>query len=118
MLSCGRLTQFPSAFALGNFTFLNGNKPTSKGFQPGQKILVGSPARQPGRLGDRFRFGDGRAFGFQIDGDVFVRRIDAGVPQPMGNGAEIHSGFEQMDCGAVAKAVRMDSFAFQCWQHC
>src|SRR5262245_43270790 len=52
----------------------------SQGFQPGQKVVVGSPARQPVRLGDRFRFGDGRTFGLQIDCDVFVCGAKAGVP--------------------------------------
>ena len=118
MLSCGRFIQFPSALALGNFTFLRLKETDSQGFQPSQKILVGPPSRQPGRLGDRFRFGDGRAFGFQIDRDVFVRGVDAGVPQPVGDGAEIHSRFEQMDRSAMTQAVRVDSFAFQRWQNC
>ena len=80
MLSCRRFTQFPGAMALGNFTFLILKEIVSQGFQPPQQVVVGSPSRWSGRLGDGLGLGDSRAFGFQIDGDVFVRGVDAGVP--------------------------------------
>ena len=50
------------------------------------------------------------SFSFEIDGHVFMRRYDALVPEPMRDRAEIDSGFEQVDGGAMADAVWMNAF--------
>ena len=38
--------------------------------------------------------GQSFAFGLQIDGDVFVGRVDADVSHPIGDRAEVDSGTE------------------------
>ena len=52
--------------------------------------LGGTTASFEQRLG----FGQGLAFGFQIDGYVFVGRVDADVSHPIGDRAEVDSGTE------------------------
>ena len=88
----------------------------SQGFQPRQQIVVGSPAGQPTRPGDWFCFGDSRPLCLQIHCNIFVRRVEAGVPKPMGNRAQIYSRFEQVNRSAMTKAVRVDALAVQRWQ--
>lgn len=39
--------------------------------------------------------------------------VDAGVAQPVGNGAQIHARFEQIDRGAVAQTVWVNAFGFE-----
>ena len=79
-----------------------------------QKIRIFAPPGRSGRLGeDGPRFGENLAFGLQVSGHVFVRGSDAGVSQPMGHGAQIDAGTQQVDCGAVTHAVRMDAFALE-----
>lgn len=42
-----------------------------------------------------------------------MSRCDAGVAQPVRDGAEIDAGFEQMDGRAVPQTMWMDAFAFK-----
>lgn len=63
---------------------------------------------------DRPSLCDGRSFGLKVDSNVLVRRDDALVPEPMGDGAEIHPGLEQMNGSAVAHTVRMNAFPRKC----
>ena len=53
-------------------------------------------------LKQRLGFGQGLAFGFQIDGKVFVGGVYTGMSQPMGDGAKVDSRAQQMNGGAVA----------------
>ena len=84
-----------------------------QGFQPGQQVVVGSPARRSFRLGDRLRFGEGRTLGLQIDRGVLVRGVEALVPHPVGDGAELNTGLEQINGGAVTDTVGVDALALE-----
>ena len=63
------------------------------------------------------RFGLGQRFAFVIEAQrqMFVGRIQAGVAQPMRNRAQVHTGPQQMDRGAVAQTMRVQSLVFQTW---
>jgi hypothetical protein len=54
-----------------------------------------------------FDLGDSCAFHLQVDGGVLVRRVLTGVTKPLANGRQINSRFQESNCGAVSKAVRM-----------
>ena len=84
-----------------------------QGFQPGQKVVVGSPARGSFRLGHWLCFGEGRTLGLEIDRGVLMRAVDAFVSQPVGDGAEINPGFEQINGGAVPNTVGVDALALE-----
>ena len=51
--------------------------------------------------------------GFQIHGQIFVGGVDAGVSEPVGNRAQIDSGFEQVHRRAVPQHVGMNAFLGQ-----
>ena len=73
-----------------------------KRLQPSDQVWILSPVSEPTlSVEQRFCFGKCLSFGFQIDGEVFVRGVDANVAEPVGNRAKIDSGTQQMDGGAV-----------------
>ena len=109
--------RFPSASALENYTFLKASEADSQGLQPSQQVVVSSPAGQALRLGDRFRFGESRSLGLQIDRGVLLGGVEAFVPHPMGDGAEIDPRLEQVHGGGVANTVGMDALALERRQH-
>ena len=109
--------RFSSASALENYTFLKASEADSQGFQPSQQVVIRAPAGQSLRLGDRFRFGESRSLGVQIDRGVLLGRIEALVPHPMGDGAEIDPGLEQVHGGGVANTVGMDALVLERRQH-
>ena len=49
-----------------------------------------------------WRFRQCLALGFQIHGQVLVSRVEAGVPQPVGDGAQVDAGTQRMDGGTVS----------------
>ena len=83
----------------------------SQRVQPSQQVVVSSPARESLRLGDRLCFGEDRPLGFEIDRGVLLGGIEALVPHPMGDGAKVDAGFEQIDGSAVANTMRVDALA-------
>ena len=64
----------------------------SKGREPGHEVRIPAPfSRVVVSFEQRLSFGQRLAFGFQIEANVFVGSVDAHVPQPMGDRAEIDS---------------------------
>jgi hypothetical protein len=51
--------------------------------------------------------------GLQIDRGVPLGGIEAFVPHPMGDGAEVNAGLEQMNCGAVSHTVGVDALTLE-----
>ena len=84
----------------------------SKGFEPGDEVRVLAPFSSV-TLEQGLGFGEGLPFCFEIDGDIFVCRVDARVPQPMGDRTEINPGAQQVKGRRVTHRVRMQPFAFQ-----
>ncbi len=62
---------------------------------------------------DRTCFGESRAFGLQVERQIFVGRVDAVVAEPMCDGAQVNTGSEQVHGRAVTEAVRVDAFSLE-----
>ena len=58
-------------------------------------------SRPPPLLEQRLGFRQCLTLGFQVHGQVLVSGVDAGVPQPVGDGAQANAGTQQMDGGTV-----------------
>jgi hypothetical protein len=88
--------------------------PTSKRFQPFDEIVIRT-AQGSTLLSrkDRLGFIERFALCFQVESQVLVGGVDADVSQPIGNGAEVNTGSQQMYCCAVSHAVRMKPLVFQ-----
>ena len=54
---------------------------------------------------------DSLALGIQVNGRVAIGSIDAGVPEPVADGDQIHASLQKVDGGAMAHAVRMKTLA-------
>ena len=62
----------------------------SERFQPSDEVGIVTPlSGAPDTFELRFCFPYSFAFGFQVNGKVFVRSIHADVPEPVNNGAEV-----------------------------
>lgn len=97
MLSSAGSTRFPSALALGNFTFMGVAGAGSQGVQPGQRIVVAPPELQFDGLGHRLGFGDGRPLGF--------REGSTELPKRHHRRPERRAGYPQR-CQPSARCVR------------
>src|SRR2546427_8029843 len=65
--------------------------------QPGNELGVMAPSSSfPVRCHEWLGFRQGLAFCFQIEGQILVSGIDAGVAQPIGNGAWVVAGTQQI----------------------
>ena len=96
---------------VSNSTLLTRYFELSKRLQPRNQIRMLPPVFQSVVcVEQRFCFGQRLPFSFEIDGEIFVCSIDADVAEPVGNRAEINSGTQQVDGGAVADGVRMQAF--------
>ena len=93
-----------------DFTLLMGSEIR----QPLQDVCILSPARESARMAaQRSGASNCLALHLEIYGRVAIRRVDAGVPEPMADRRRIHPGLEEMDRRAMAHAVRMKSFPRQ-----
>lgn len=65
----------------------------SKGGEPGHEVRISPPFSRPAvSIEQRLGFGQRLAVGFQIEAKVFVGGVDAYMPQPVGDRAEIDPG--------------------------
>ena len=62
---------------------------------------------------NRFGLGQCLTFCLQVERQIPVRRVDAGVSKPVGDGTEVHAGSKQVDCGAVSHTMRMKPFTLE-----
>src|SRR5260370_29146887 len=62
---------------------------------------------------NRFDLGQSLTFHLQVDGGVFVCCAGASVTKPLAYGRQINSRLQESNRGAVAKAVRMQSFGLK-----
>ena len=82
--------------------------------EPGNEVGVMAPSSSFAVRCHEWRgFRQGLAFCFQIEGQILVSGIDAGVAEPIGNGAWVVAGTQQIKGCAVSKTVRMQSLVFQ-----
>ena len=82
--------------------------------KPLNEVVAHSSSRRSGGLGDNGTSGgQRRTRGLQIHGQVFVGGVEARVSEPVGNRAQIHSGFEQVHRRAMPQNVGMNAFLGQ-----
>ena len=75
---------------------------TSQGFQPPDEVWVRLPFTEPTlTFENRLSFCQRLALGFEINSQVLAGGVDAGVTQPVGDGAEVNPGTQQVYGGAV-----------------
>ena len=87
----------------------------SECLKPPNKIGVVSPSWGPAGA-QWFDTAQGVSLRFEVEREIFVRSVDADMTEPMGDGAQVDTGAEEMDRGGVPHAVRMDSFMSEIWR--
>jgi len=58
-------------------------------------------------VSQRLGFSQSVSLCFQVKSQVTIGRVEAGMAEPMCDGAEVNACAQQMDGGAVAEAVGM-----------